>query len=129
MPVGAIIEMAPDADGLPTDFAQRLRDRLGKAWSRAQTTMGENVRTQKQNYNRKIFGEPYKVGDRVWYFNMRKKKGECPKMKRRWLGRGGATNPRGAVKLVWRTSSQATGRLQEEAGVSMKGRNGLRNGL
>ena len=48
--------------------------------------MGENARTQKQNYDRKIFGEPYKVGDRVWYFNMRKKKGECPKLKRRWLG-------------------------------------------
>ena len=86
MPVGAVIEMALDADGLHTDFAQRLRDRLGEAWSRARTTMGENARTQKQNYDRKIFGEPYKVGDRVWYFNMRKKKGECPKLKRRWLG-------------------------------------------
>ena len=44
--------MAPDADGLHTDYAQRLRDRLGEAWSRARTTMGENARTQKQNYDR-----------------------------------------------------------------------------
>ncbi|VDI67642.1 Hypothetical predicted protein [Mytilus galloprovincialis] len=40
----------------------------------------------KDHYDRKAFGEAFDVGDKVWYYDPRVKKGRSPKLNRPWKG-------------------------------------------
>ena len=54
--------------------AEELNERLYEIHREAQTTMGTEQRRQREYFNRKVHGEPFKEGDLVWLFEPQKAK-------------------------------------------------------
>ena len=64
--------------------AEELNDRLYKIHRDAQITMGTEQGRQREYFNRKVYGEPFKQGDLVWLFEPHKAK--CRKFYLPWHG-------------------------------------------
>ena len=56
------------------DNAEELNERLYEIHREAQMTMGSEQRRQREYFNRKVHGEPFKEGDLVWLFEPHKAK-------------------------------------------------------
>ena len=56
------------------DNAEELNERLYEIPREAQMTMGTEQRRQREYFNRKVHGEPFKEGDLVWLFEPHKAK-------------------------------------------------------
>ena len=54
--------------------AEKLNERLYEIHREAQMTMGTEQRRQREYFNRKVHGEPFKEGDLVWLFEPHKPK-------------------------------------------------------
>ena len=54
--------------------AEELKERLYEMHREAQMTMGSEQRRQREYFNRKVHGEPFKEGDLVWLFEPHKAK-------------------------------------------------------
>ena len=54
--------------------AEELNERLYETHREAQMTMGTEQRRQREYFNRKVHGEPFKEGDLVWLFELHKAK-------------------------------------------------------
>ena len=56
------------------EHAEELNERLYEIHREAQMTMGTEQRRQREYFNRKLHGEPFKEGDLVWLFEPHKAK-------------------------------------------------------
>ena len=56
------------------EHAEELNERLYEIHREAQMTMGTEQRRQREYFNRKVHGEPFKEGDLVWLFEPHKAK-------------------------------------------------------
>ena len=56
------------------EVGAELSDKLFEVHSHAQLTMGKEQRRQKDFYQKKVHGESFKIGDRVWLFEPHKAK-------------------------------------------------------
>ena len=56
------------------EHAEELNERLNEIHREAQMTMGTEQRQQREYFNRKVHGEPFKEGDLVWLFEPHKAK-------------------------------------------------------
>ena len=54
------------------DNAEELNERFYEIHREAQMTMGTGQRRQRQHFNRKVPGEPFKNGDLIWLFEPHK---------------------------------------------------------
>ena len=73
-----LIYLSPNPTGDPrlklSEKAEELNERLYEIHSQAQITMGTEQRRQRDYFNRKVHGEPFKEGDLVWLFEPHKAK-------------------------------------------------------
>ena len=54
------------------EHTEELNERLYEIHRGAQMTMGTEQRRQREYFNRKVHGEPFKEGDLVWLFEPHK---------------------------------------------------------
>ena len=69
-----------------SQYASNLRQSLEKAYSQARKEMNTAAQRQKSLYDKKVHGEPYKVGDLVWLLNPAVPKGKSRKLNCPWIG-------------------------------------------
>ena len=63
-----------------------LRAQLETAYQRVRERMGRKLERQKELYDRKAHGDPYKVGDLVWLHSPAVPRGQAKKLYRPWTG-------------------------------------------
>ena len=86
VPLDAITEAPPDAPPLKTDYAQAVQKRLASAHDLARRHLNKAAIRQKRNYDKRLAGRPFTVGDSVWLHNVRRKKGRNAKLDCPWEG-------------------------------------------
>ena len=74
VPLDAITEALPDALSLKMDYAQAVQKRLASAPDLARRHLNKAAIRQKRNYDKRLAGRPFTVGDSVWMHNVRRKK-------------------------------------------------------
>ena len=70
----------------PAQYASRLQDSLSFAYDLVRSTLGEVQCRQKELYDRKIHGEPFKEGDLVWLYSSVISSSDCRKLHHPWTG-------------------------------------------
>ena len=86
VPLDVITELSPDSPILKTDYAQALQQRLTSAHELARNHLKKAGQRQKRNYDKRLAGNPFKVGDSVWLHHVKKKKGRTSKLDCPWQG-------------------------------------------
>ena len=70
----------------PTEYAEKLQDRLEQVHQYAREHLRIASDRQKKNYDHKAQAGGYNKGDAVWLHNPKRKKGFSPKLQRPWDG-------------------------------------------
>ena len=86
VPLDVITETSPDAPPLKTDYAQAVQKRLASAHDLARRHLNKAAIRQKRNYDKRLSGRPFAVGDSVWLHLVRRKKGRNAKLDCPWQG-------------------------------------------
>ena len=86
VPLDVITERPPDASPLKTDYAQAVQKRLASAHDLARRHLNKAAVRQKRNYDKRLSGRPFVIGDSVWLHNVRRKKGRNAKLDCPWEG-------------------------------------------
>ena len=76
---------APEPLTLP-QYVQELRTRLQEAYRHVREQMGRKLCRQKEIYDKRVHGDPYKPGDLVWLHNPAVPRGHSKKLHRPWSG-------------------------------------------
>lgn len=79
---------APDAPPIPAGpaYAKRLQDHLDSAHAYARRQMQVAGVRQKRNYDLRAKGRHFAVGELVWVYSPKRKRGRCPKLDSHWVG-------------------------------------------
>ena len=86
VPLDVITERLPDAPPLKTDYAKAVQKRLASAHDLARRHLNKAAVPQKRNYDKRLSGRPFVIGDSVWLHNVRRKKGRNAKLDCPWEG-------------------------------------------
>ena len=86
VPLDVLTERPPDASPLRTDYAQAVQKRLASAHDLARRHLNKAAVRQKRNYDKRLSGRPFVIGDSVWLHNFRRKKGRNAKLDCPWEG-------------------------------------------
>ena len=86
VPLDVMTEAPFDAPPLKTDYAQAVQKRLASAHDLARRHLNKAAIRQKRNYDKRLAGRPFTVGDCVWLHNVRRKKGRTAKLDCPWKG-------------------------------------------
>ena len=78
--------MTYDAPAPTSKYAEALHKRLPSAHESARRHLKKAAVRQKRNYDKKMAGKPFQVGDSVWLHNVRRRKGRSPKLDCPWEG-------------------------------------------
>ena len=70
----------------PSQYAMTLKTSLGEAYARVRERTARQLERQKELYNRRIHGNPFKVGDHVWVLFPHVPRGKSRKLYRPWSG-------------------------------------------
>lgn len=70
----------------PSQYAMTLKASLGEAYARVRERTARQLERQKELYNRRIHGNPFKVGDHVWVLFPQVPRGKSRKLYRPWSG-------------------------------------------
>ena len=73
VPLDVITERQSDASPLRTDYAQVVQKRLASAHDLARRHLNKAAVRQKRNYDERLSGRPFVIGDSVWLHNFRRK--------------------------------------------------------
>ena len=73
VPLDVITERQLDASSLRTDYAQVVQKRLASAHDLARRHLNKAAVRQKRNYDERLSGRPFVIGDSVWLHNFRRK--------------------------------------------------------
>ena len=68
------------------NYVQSLQETFNTAFEAVRSNMSTRQGRQKEFYNCKVHGDPFKPGDLVWLFNEALVKGESRKLRRPWRG-------------------------------------------
>ena len=71
---------------LPQDYAAHLKQSLSDAHYAVRQQLNQAHARQKEFYDRKVHGEPYKKGDLVWLHNLAIPPGQSAKLHHPWKG-------------------------------------------
>jgi hypothetical protein len=86
IPLTLMAEPPPGTPLSPIEFVNRIQEQMLKSFG----TIREHVKTeqkrQKVGYDARVRGNKYDVGDEVWLFTPRRRKGISPKLQRFWGG-------------------------------------------
>ena len=90
LPLAIVHEPPPSPHGaIPQqygNYVQSLQDTFNTAFEVVRSNMSTRQGRQKEFYNCKVHGDPFKPGDLVWLFNEALAKGESRKLRRPWRG-------------------------------------------
>ena len=86
VPLDALTEAPPNAQPLKTDYAQAVQKRLASAHDLARRHLNKAAIRQRRNYDKRLAGRPFTVGDSVWLHNVRRTKGRNAKLDFPWEG-------------------------------------------
>ena len=87
VPADLLTGVAPNSKPQPrTEYAAKLRRTLDRAHSVARETLGRDAEEAKRRYDVRAEMPRFKVGDKVWLYDPRRKKGVNPKLQRPWVG-------------------------------------------
>lgn len=86
VPLDVMTETPPDAPPLKTDYAQAVQKRLASAHDLARRHLNKAAIRQKRNYDKRLAGRSFTVGDSVWLHLVRRKKGRNAKLDCPWQG-------------------------------------------
>ena len=70
----------------PNDYVHKLQKSLDYAYGLVRDTLGDVQMRQKTLYDKKVHGEPYVVGDRVWLYSSVVPKNSHRKLHHPWTG-------------------------------------------
>ena len=70
----------------PSQYAMTLKASPGEAYARVRERTARQLERQKELYNRRIHGNPFKVGDHVWVLFPQVPRGKSRKLYRPWSG-------------------------------------------
>ena len=73
VPLDVITERQLDASSLRTDYAQVVQQRLASAHDLARRHLNKAAVRQKRNYDERLSGRSFVIGDSVWLHNFRRK--------------------------------------------------------
>lgn len=87
LPVDLIVGQSPDErkKSLP-EWVVDLQERLWIVHESARDNMISASDRMKARYDLRATGPKFKVGDLVWFYNPKRRKGKCPKLQRDWEG-------------------------------------------
>ncbi len=86
IPVDLMYGTNPAVETSPSEYAATLKQTLDTAYSQVREKMGLKLQRQKQFYDRRIHGEPYKEGDLVWLYCPAVPRGQSKKLHHPWSG-------------------------------------------
>ena len=69
-----------------TQYADSLRESLNFAYECVRERMGHQLGKQKAQYDSRVYGQPFQVGDLVWVHNPAVPRGHSKKLHRPWNG-------------------------------------------
>ena len=67
-------------------YVTDMKNRFNSVYDMTRTNLRKAQKTMSDYYNRKVCGNPFSEGDKVWYFDPRVKQGKSPKLNRPWKG-------------------------------------------
>ena len=77
---------SPVVESSPSTYANVLRKSLTTAYNQVRVKMDAQFQRQKQFYDKKVHGKPYKVGDLVWLYSPAVPPGQSKKLHHAWSG-------------------------------------------
>lgn len=88
LPVDMAFGLPPNsnATGSHNEYATSLRRTLQEAYETVRRDLGHHLRCQKELYDKKVHGQPYKKGDMVWLHNATVGRGKSRKFHKPWFG-------------------------------------------
>ena len=86
MPVDVMYGSPNDEEASPAEHVANLKKRLESAYQRVRDQMGQKLDRQKEYYDKKIHGQPFKQGDLVWLHSPVVPRGRAKKLHRSWSG-------------------------------------------
>jgi hypothetical protein len=86
LPIDAVFGRPEPQAAESTEWARELRQALDNAYTIVRQKQGLKQQLQKDVYDRRCNGAPYKVGDRVWLYEPAIKTGLAKKLRHPWRG-------------------------------------------
>ena len=86
LPVDIMYGSAPTDSQSPSAYAVALQKQLVSAYDSVRQTFKVQHERQKEQYDKKIHGDPYVVGDWVWLLNPKVPKNSSKKLFHPWQG-------------------------------------------
>ena len=86
LPVDIVYGTQPSVLSTVDTYVQRCRKLLEESFDRVRVHLSAGHQKQKQIYDKRIHGDPYKVGDTVWLLDSVVDKGQSRKLHHPWKG-------------------------------------------
>ena len=86
LPVDLVVGGVPDESECDTLYADELREKIRAVHERARHVLGLSMRRQKRNYDRRVHGPLYEVGQFVWLHNTTRQPRLSKKLMLPWVG-------------------------------------------
>ena len=86
MPIDVVYGPAPLQPSTTCEYAARLRTSLETAYQRVREQMDLRLDRQKEIYDRRVHGNPFKKGELVWLYSPATPRGQCRKLHQPWSG-------------------------------------------
>ena len=86
LPIDVAFGTAPQQVVSHDEYAADLRQTLEEAYQTVRTKLGTHLQRQKEIYDRRVHGQPFKKGDLVWLHNPAAKRGKSKKLVCPWAG-------------------------------------------
>ena len=78
---------APETETMPpSQYAMTLKASLGEAYAKVRERTARQLERQKELYNQRVHGNPFKAGDHVWVLFPQVPRGKSRKLYRPWSG-------------------------------------------
>ena len=86
IPVDIMFGSSPVIETSPSIYATTLKQSMTNAYSHVRNKMNATFQCQKQFYDKKVHGKPYKIGDFVWLYSPAVPPGHSKKLYHPWSG-------------------------------------------
>ena len=86
LPCDLLFGRPPDAPSSPDQYLEDLQARLDGVHQFARERINVATDRMKTRYDIKATGHSYNPGDRVWFWNPKRRRGLCPKLQTHWEG-------------------------------------------
>ncbi|GFX10686.1 retrovirus-related Pol polyprotein from transposon 412 [Trichonephila clavipes] len=86
LPCDLLFGRPPDTPSSPEEYVQNLQARFEDVHNLARERINLRTEKMKTRYDTKATGHQFKEGDKVWFYNLTRRKGLSPKLQSHWDG-------------------------------------------